>query len=304
MDPDNTEVLTAIERMSRQRRWVRGAAVSAGILAVAVGGFFLRENLRGAAPAEVAAEGEAEAAAAAERPTGVTPAGRARKAERAAVSGDRHLPEVVAARAPAVAHPTGPGPRRQDVAGKSAAASAPAAAKRGEGAAGVGGGGVPAAAPAGGGEPATAGVGARRFELSVFPRDSEYSIDGGPPRKIDGARALVEVGAGKVVLEVKNRCCVSQERIIPAGDRGGAFPHIDLEYKPGYVTPRCPGKRVSVTVNQTPWDLEREFTVPIEKQSMGTSQVRVSFLEAATGREDAHSEEVEYGEHKDVPCRF
>ncbi len=59
MDPDNAEVLAAIERLSRQRRWVRMAALGGGLLAIAVGGFFLRENLRAGVATEVVVPAQA-----------------------------------------------------------------------------------------------------------------------------------------------------------------------------------------------------------------------------------------------------
>jgi tRNA A-37 threonylcarbamoyl transferase component Bud32 len=278
MDPDNAEVLSAIERMSRQRRWLRATAVGVGLLAVAVGGFFLRENLR----ASQAMEASVVAAPPAAKPAPPRSSETPRAVEVASATGEGDAagpPAPTDAPRTATARRNGNGSRRGE------AASAPEGSADRDAAPEV--------------EPER---GLRRFEVSVFPRGSELSVDGGPARKIAGPRAVVEVGPGASRLQISNPCCTSEERVITPGEPGGPI-HVDLEYRPGYVTPRCPDKGVTVTVAGESWELGREFTVPFDRKNMGgTAQVKVSFL--LDDRVDDQTAQVKYGEHKDVTCRF
>ena len=272
MDPDNAEVLAAIERLGRQRRWLRAGAVGVGLLAIAVGGFVLRENLR---------EGQAIEA----RVSATPPAPRGKPV--VAPEPSKQAAPVVPATEPkqtVTVPPETPARARRNGSRK----TEPVEASR-----------EPARDAAPEAEPDR---GMRRFELSVFPRGSEFSIDGGPARKIAGPRAVVEVGPGAAKLQISNPCCTSEERVIAAGEPGGPI-HVDLEYRPAYVTPICPDKGVTVTVAGASWELGREFTIPFDRKNMGgTAQVKVSFL--LEDRVDDQTAQVKYGEHKDVTCRF
>ncbi|HKE13780.1 MAG TPA: serine/threonine-protein kinase [Kofleriaceae bacterium] len=273
MDPDNAEVLAAIERLSRQRRWVRVAAIGGGLLVVAVGGFFLRENLRVGPTGERAAVAPAAAAAPLRADAGVA-----------------HVTAASASQADAGAGPATPPPR--------AAEERPRHPGRTErGASGR------AAERRTAGESAPSEGGRRAFTLNVSPMDSQYSVDGGAWQAIEGSRAAIEVGAGEVRIAVRNRqCCVDGETTIPVDRKPGPI-DVSLHWLPASVTPRCDDRRAMVRIGTRSWKRDSKFTIPV-KSVTGTEKVKVTFFVDGTDKVDDQEVDVHYGEDREVLCRF
>ena len=265
MDPDNAEVLDAIERLSRQRRWLRAAGLGLGLIAVAVGGFFLRENLRdrpSSAPVAVP-------------PTVVAAAADAGAAPEVAAA----RPDAGAAVRPPVAS-TGERPNGRD---RVRGSGDPP--RRGD----------PGAEPPAGEK--------RSFTLNVSPKDSEYSVDGGQWRPIAGNRATLEVGAGEIKVAVRNKdCCVDGDTVI-AADRKEGMVEVSLRWLPASLTPRCADRRATVMIGTRSWKRDNPFTVPV-KSVTGTEKVKVTFFVDGTDKVDDQEVDVRYGEDKEVACRF
>ncbi|HLU65773.1 MAG TPA: serine/threonine-protein kinase, partial [Kofleriaceae bacterium] len=205
MDPQNAEVLAEIDRLSRQRRWARTAALVGTVVLLGGGALAARHYvLDSRDPARTAEVG-------------------------LSASGDT-LPAGADAGAAATA-------------GTSPAADAGAGA--GEGLAAASDGGPPADAaprrvvahgggPAGGARPARerrdAGAASptaerRTFTLAVFPNDAEYSLDDGASwTPISGRTAVVEIGPGEAKVRVRKQpCCAEAERFIRPGHKGGTL---------------------------------------------------------------------------------
>jgi tRNA A-37 threonylcarbamoyl transferase component Bud32 len=271
MDPDNAEVLSAIERLSRQRRWVRMAALGGGLLAVAVGGFFLRENLRaGAAATEVVVPAEA----------GGLPADAAPVAVAVAPASDAGAvgPEV----------PVGPGDGARAGRDRQRSGTREPGYRRGNA-----------------GRDTDDEPGPRRdLTLNVSPKDSEYSIDGGPWQKIDGNRAPLSLGPGEVRVAVRNKdCCVDGDTVIAADRKAGGIIDVSLRWLPASVTPRCDDARAMVRIGSRSWKRDSKFTVPVRSVT-GTEKVVVTFFVDGTDMVDDQEVDVRYGEDREVACRF
>jgi tRNA A-37 threonylcarbamoyl transferase component Bud32 len=271
MDPENAEVLSAIERLSRHRRWVRGAGLGAGLLAVAVGGFFLRENLRA----------EAEKSA----PAATTPATTAGvvtpPASRQPVQPPARLGPPEGEPRPTQT-PVDPPPerrvdRKSNGAGLARADAGPAARAEGE---------------------------PRRFTLSVYPHDAEYRVDDGPWRKISGKTASVELSAGETRLVVRKQpCCDEREQIIGADDRPGGTIHVELPFMPGSVRASCKVRGVTVQVDGQSATLGHWRNVMVDGTT-GSKEVTVTFVGASPDQIDDQTVVIEAGVGKDVACRL
>jgi eukaryotic-like serine/threonine-protein kinase len=273
MDPENAEVLAAIERLSRQRRWVRVVAIGGGLLAVAVGGFFLRENLRdGAASGRVAVAPPVSAGE-----LGLVDAGAPQRGQPRA---DGTLADAGAEATPRAAdeHP-------RHLARSERPTSSRVAERRTSG-------------------EAVEGPGGRRaFTLNVSPMDSQYSVDSGPWQPIEGSHASVEVGPGEVKIAVRNRmCCVDGETIIGAEKKPGPI-DVSLHWLPASLTPRCADRRAMVRIGSRSWKRDSKFTVPV-KSVTGTEKVKVTFFVDGTDKVDDQEIDLHYGEDREVLCRF
>ncbi|HYU16262.1 MAG TPA: protein kinase [Candidatus Acidoferrum sp.] len=297
MDPDNAEVLAAIERMSRQRRWLRGAAIGGGLIAVAVGGFFLREHLRvtagsevaeaSAAPAELGRGGAGDRGpAAGERPPAASRSQTVRAMKREVQAGVDPPPERVL--------PLGGGLRRTE----NGADARPEAQARVAGARQADGKEADGAAEAGGKAPPR-----RTFTLTVYPYDAEYRIGDGAWKALSGQTATVEVEPGEVTLVVRKppRYRESERAIRP--DQAGGTIDVQLLYASASVRAACRVPGAQASVDGQPLRLDQWRAVEVDPNS-GTRKIVVEFVGGATDQLDQHEVEVEAGERKDVMCRF
>jgi serine/threonine-protein kinase len=279
MDPDNAEVLSAIDRLSRQRRWVRGGAVGVGLLAVAVGGFFLRENLRAKAASATAVE-PGEPPRAAPRPrTGplaaVTPTGQETEpADPVAPAVSTTGRDRPVGKRPAQG---GDEPRRGDGAARPRADAGPDSARpeRSE----------------------------RSFTLSVYPHDAEYRLGDGAWKRISGRTAQVAVGPGETHVVVRKKpCCDEREQVIAADQQGGSI-QIELPFMPGAVRATCNVPGVNVQVDKKSARLGHWRTVIVDGTT-GSKQVTVTFVGATPDQIDDQDVVIEAGVSKEVACRL
>lgn len=286
MDPDNVEVLRAIDRLSRQRRWVRGATIGVGLLVVAVGGFFLRENLRaGAIGGTAVSKAEARPGA---------------PVRRGAAAGGDIAGGVTAPGA------QGPVARTEAPAARTGRDRAPDGKRPASGA------DQPRRAEAAGAHPrADAGAGAaekpdkdeRSFALSVYPHDAEYRLGDGAWRKISGRTAAVEVGPGEARLTVRKRpCCDEREQVIAADQPGGPI-QVELPFMPGAVRARCKARGVTVQVDGQSANLGHWRNVIVDGTT-GSKEVTITFVGATPDQIDDQTVVIEAGVSKEVVCRL
>jgi hypothetical protein len=278
MDPDNSEVLGAIERLSRQRRWLRAAALGGGLMVVAVAGFILRENLRAGEEQAVAPAVAAPAPRMASRAATVPPQAPASA-------------RVSQGSAPAPDQPDQPDEPDDGDEGKQARPAGRAEKRERSGRRSTR---VTA-------DPAPSGR--RVFTLNVSPVDSQYSIDGGAWQPIDGNRATIEVGPGESRISVRNRaCCVDRDTVIDADRKAGTI-DLPLRWLPASVTPRCDDPRAVVRIGSRSWRRNTRYTVPI-KSVTGTEKVKITFFVDGTDKVDDQEVDVHYGESREVACSF
>jgi hypothetical protein len=281
-------VLGAIERLSRQRRWLRAAALGGGLLAVAVGGFFLRENLRSAEGQAVTPAVAAPAPRMAERVAATRPPAPAR----AGAGGKTEPPPASASRSEKEPEEPAKSDRGADEPGEAKQARPSAGSEKRER-------GDRRSARAAADTP----PGRRVFTLNVSPVDSQYSIEGGPWRQIVGNRATVEVGPGETRISVRKRdCCVDRDTVI-AADRKADQIDLALRWLPASVTPRCANPRASVRIGRRSWRRNAKFTVPI-KSVTGTERVTVTFFVDGTDKVQDQDVDLRAGQSKEVRCEL
>ena len=277
MDPDNAEVLSAIDRLSRQRRWMRGGVVGVGLLAVAVGGFFLRENLR------------------AEGATAVQPGEPARAAPRPQTGALAAVTPPPQPTQPASSGEAAVAPTDRDPPEEKRPAQGADAPRRGEVV-------VRARADAGPG-PARPERAERTFTLSVYPHDSEYRLGDGPWKKISGRTAQVEVGPGETRVVVRKKpCCDEREQVISADQPGGSI-QIELPFMPGAVRASCKAPGVTVQVDGQSARLGHWRNVIVDGTT-GSKAVTVIFVGATPDKIDEQPVVIEAGVSKEVACRL
>src|SRR5690606_27485430 len=88
---------------------------------------------------------------------------------------------------------------------------------------------------------------ARKVVVVVNRFGSEVRVDGGPWRPLDGKRAELEIGPGKVVIAARNEsCCDSNSVTVAAGAASGSRFTLELPPRPAQVIPSCaiPGVEV------------------------------------------------------------
>ena len=302
LDPDNREILALIEQLSRRRRGSRIAALFAGVLALVATAYGIERLWLDDGPRVVAVEKSPPAPAPPVKETSVRP-------------------EPVARLQPAPPAPPAP-PRGDDDSGD----RAPAAPSPGQVAKPAeqhheplarqspdpgepGGGAVRTQRPSipppmpdraavdAGAEPS----GSRRFTLNVSPFKSEYRVDDGPWHAIPRGHAIIEVGPGAHVVEVRNdACCESDEQTIPAAATGGEL-DFTLGYLPAIITPECPRPGDGVQIDGQTARLGRKHPIFMTR-SLGQRSVRVTFFNQETT--DDHVVQVQYNETKVVTCAF
>jgi serine/threonine protein kinase len=314
IDPENREILALVEQLSRRRRGVRLAALFGAVLtlvALAYGAkrLWLDED------ANATAAGPAHTRSSSPGPGEV---------QRARARAERTRPPVqplgtgpgsgtaTPLNGTATARPAGEGP--EDTSKPAAQHDGTPPARNDHldpgGPGGPGGPGrsserpprPPAHLPAPGHE-ADAGVASRprRFTLNVSPLKSEYRVDGGPWHAIPDGRAVIDVGPGAHVVEVRNTaCCESDQQTIAATTHGGEL-DFTLGYLPAMITPRCPMPGVGVQIDGDPARLDGKHPI-FMTGSLGQRTVVVTFFNEQTT--DKHEVQVQYNETKVVTCAF
>jgi tRNA A-37 threonylcarbamoyl transferase component Bud32 len=312
LDPDNREILGLVEQLSRRRRGARIVALFGGVLAlvaVAYGIDLLWLGDGGRSPAEDAAHvqadfgaDEARGMAGAAARIGLPPTARPTSLEPTAPplagdSADRTSADTSVGVSRPHAEPSG---RQSPL---PAGLDGPAG--PGDGAARVQ---PPSLPPASDGTAADAGAGPaqdsglRRFTLNVSPFKSEYRVDEGPWHAIPRGRAIIEIGPGAHVVEVRNTaCCESDQQTIAATAAGGGELDFTLGYLPAIITPECPLPGVGVQIDGRSARLDRKHPIFMTR-SLGQRTVVVTFFNQETT--DEHMVQVQYNETKVVTCAF
>jgi hypothetical protein len=143
---------------------------------------------------------------------------------------------------------------------------------------------------------------ARTLTLNVYPRNSEYRVDGGTWTPIRGRAATFEVSADAKLIDVRNPgCCESQSAPI-AGKPGGTIV-TTLGWLPARVTLECshPGTRTQIDGRGA--ELGRAVDVPIGDNAIGSRTIEVAFF-SEDGKLDKRQLKVSYKETKVVRCAF
>ncbi|RMH42289.1 MAG: serine/threonine protein kinase [Deltaproteobacteria bacterium] len=267
LDPDNEEVLRAIERLSRRQRGVRAAAWALGAGALLTAVFFVHDAIerRGGGPA-------AGARAAANRPADAAPV------------------TAAAARPPRpdAAPPARPGVRvaaLADAGARRPIAIRPRPVRRG----------APAVAP-----DAAPSAPPRRLRLHVFPgTHAEYRVDDGPwTPYAPGAEIAVGPGAHRVQAR-DPQCCIIGSADIGAGTPDGATVTVTTPYRPAQITATCrrPGARAQL--DGKPLPLGRARTLPIRTvDGLATATLLFNWDGGARRRQV----ELRYGAQETVDC--
>lgn len=297
LDPENREVLDAIEQLSRRRRGARLAALFGAVLAlIAVAYGVERLWLRGgdsatelAARAAGATAGEHAPAprAGPDSPAHAVHPALPPRAEDASATAPDAAPAPVAEPDEPAAEPDEPFSRTRPEAGASGAGGPRQR---------------PAPPPQAPLPDAGAGPALRRYTLNVSPLKSEYRVDDGPWHAIPRGRATIEVGPGAHVVEVRNTaCCESDQQTITAADPGGGALDFTLEYLPANITPECDLPGVAVQIDDRPARLGHKNPIFMTR-SLGQRTVVVTFFNQETT--DEHTVHVQYNETRVVTCAF
>jgi serine/threonine-protein kinase len=209
IDPDNAEVLGEIDRMSRQRRWLRTSLLVGGI--ALLGGVALagRHYLATRDADRLLAESAPLDAATAE-PAATLDAAPTASAAPPFDAGTKSTPP------PNKIDAGHKRPQPLDRTPDAATPDKPVESKR-------------------------------RFDITVFPQNgAEYSIDGGSWTKIIGSKASIDVGPGNVDVTVRRESNLPRKYTIRSDQTGGPLPIFELPFAPGKVNLVCPGGSVMV----------------------------------------------------------
>lgn len=275
LDPQNREVLAAIEKMSRQRKWVN-TAILTGVLLLLGGGALAARKLI----LDRRASTDQAALATAGGP--LTDAGPA-----AAFADAAPVPAIVTDAAPVKTARGDAGPRRPIDSGGSNGKKPPEAKKD--------------AGPSPTPDPPR-----RTFTLRVTPSnvDAFYRIADGPWLPVQG-ETTVQVPGGDVVVSVKSdRCCKPVAKKIVATESKDTIV-FELPRKAAALTAKCPvaGAGVLVTPEgQKGWvqDLGTSRRIEVDETS-GSKKVKVEFT-LPDLRSNTQTVTLEAGEAKEVTC--
>jgi len=270
MDPDNSEVLSEIDKLSRQRRGVRilmlaGAVVVAGLFAFLARGLFDGDSSAAPAASDAAL---ADAAVALTVPADTDGA--------LVLTADAAPSDALT---PPDAAPTGAIKRPRPDSGNRPPRRKPDA-------------GITVLTPA-----------RKSFTLVVYPRNSEYRVGAGPWTKIKGTRVGLEAPGEARSVEVRNpACCVSQTRPIPVIP--GGVVDVTLGWLPAQITAECdvPGARVQIDNKAA--SLGTTIVQPIGASTTGQRTVEIVFFTDDGKRFKKQPVRVRYKETKVVKCAF
>jgi hypothetical protein len=127
---------------------------------------------------------------------------------------------------------------------------------------------------------------------------SQYRVDGGAWRAVEGDTFNVEVHDHPVDVEIKNGCCVDKPLQVKRDDHSLTVP---LEFAPAYVTPRCDAKGASAVVNGVPTRIGESKIITFDRDAtQSTKSVTVNFSDGT--KNDPHTVVVSAGKPLDVTC--
>jgi len=273
MDPENSEVLDEIDKLSRRRRGVRVLLMIAAVAGAAAVALLVRAVLpvggssaAAPAPADAAEPDVALATPPDALPLMAAPTDAGTTTD-ALVPADAHQVAAANNGRPRPDHGVGR-PRHHPDAG--------------------------AAVPM----PAT-----RFVTLVVFPRNSEYRIGSGAWTKISGTRASLEVSSADSAVEVRNQaCCVSEARPLPAASGGTV--DVTLEWLPAQVIPECDVDGAQVQVDNQEAELGAGVVIPIGSSTTGQRSVEIVFYTDDGKHFKKDRVRVHYKETRVVKCAF
>lgn len=289
IDSGNREVLGIIDRMSRSRRWLHGALLIGGVLAMSAAVWAGREltidRSSSAEPRWETPDIEPD-----DQPRPVVPRESALVRSAAKRAGDSGA-EASSRGRDATTHPDAqPGaagdPLRDN--GRRPSTQEPVSPDRN----------------AGDGNPGRRSIEpspSRAFTLHVSQRKSEYRVDDGPWQPVPGNRAALSVGPGSHTVEVRNQiCCQAARYDISASKPGGETIPVTLGYLPAILTLSCrkPGVRVQVDNKSVP--LGHKTVIPIS-DALGRQSVTVVFIGERT---DEQVVTLRYNETRVVLCQL
>jgi serine/threonine-protein kinase len=266
MEPDHAEVLAVIDRLGRRKRTVRIAAIL-GAAVLAAGFAYGVRAMAARSQGPITSGWDPPRLVAVPEPR--DDAAIELAADAGLVPRDAAVTVAADARVRVIDEPDPP--RRLD-----AGAARPTA--------------VDAAAPT------------RKVVVAVNRFGSEVRVGDGSWRPIDGKRAELEIGPGKVIIAARNEsCCDSDSVTVSAAAASGARFTLELPPRPAQVIPSCAIPGVEVLVDDTPGTLGRAQTVTFDADdTAGQKHLTVKFYGPDYSEEVPVS--VGYAETRKVPC--
>jgi hypothetical protein len=137
----------------------------------------------------------------------------------------------------------------------------------------------------------------REFTLMPKPFNAEYSVDGGPFKKVPLDSVKVILGPGPHTIEVRHELCVPEQIAISANETGDRQIPVRLQFKSANLTVNCPAAQ-SISVDKR--STVSGATLPITDFRGSRRPVEVVF--SIDGHLQTKRVDMVPGASLDVPC--